>query len=108
MIRRGNKTKKQGNILANINRLCNGRNDDIKFFEDYGSKILEAKNKAAEEPTTGTELKILTPKQLLQRFPIILGQVKAGSNSENLLTISDKSFILCISQKKSLKKYTII
>ena len=35
--------------------------------------------------TTGTGLKILTPKQLLQRLPIALAQVKAGNNSENLL-----------------------
>ena len=45
-IRRGNKTKKQGNTLANINRLFNGRNDAIKFIEDYGSMILEAKKKS--------------------------------------------------------------
>ena len=35
-IQRGNKTKKQGNTLANINTLFNGRNDTIKFIEDYG------------------------------------------------------------------------
>ena len=33
----------------------------------------------------GTGLKILTSKQLLQRLPIALAQVKAGNNSENLL-----------------------
>ena len=33
----------------------------------------------------GTELKILTPKQMLQRLPIAFAQVKAGNNSENLL-----------------------
>ena len=33
----------------------------------------------------GTGLKILTPKQILQRLPIALAQVKAGNNSENLL-----------------------
>ena len=44
-IRRGNKTKSQGNTLANINRLFNGKNDAIKFIEDYGSMILEAKKK---------------------------------------------------------------
>ena len=31
------------------------------------------------------ELKILTPKQMLQRLPIALAQVKAGNTSENLL-----------------------
>ena len=35
--------------------------------------------------TTGTGLKILTPKQMLQRLPIALAQVKAGCNSKNLL-----------------------
>ena len=32
-----------------------------------------------------TGLKILAPKQMLQRLPIALAQVKAGNNSENLL-----------------------
>ena len=35
--------------------------------------------------TTGTGLKILTPKEMLQRLPIALAQVKAGNNSESLL-----------------------
>ena len=35
--------------LANINELFNGRNDAIKFVDGYGSMILEAKRKAAEE-----------------------------------------------------------
>ena len=33
----------------------------------------------------GTGLKTLIPKQILQRLPIALAQVKAGNNSENLL-----------------------
>ena len=35
--------------------------------------------------TKGKGLKILTPKQMLQRLPIALAQVKAGNNSESLL-----------------------
>ena len=35
--------------MANINKLFNGRNDAIKFVDDYGPMILEAKRKAAEE-----------------------------------------------------------
>ena len=31
--------------LANINMLINGRNDSIKFVEDYGSMILGVKRK---------------------------------------------------------------
>ena len=34
---------------------------------------------------TGTGLKIVTPKQTLQRLPIALVQIKAGNNSESLL-----------------------
>ena len=41
----------------------------------------EAKTKA----TKGTGLKILTPKQTLQRLPIALAQVKAGNNPGSLL-----------------------
>ena len=44
--------------------------------------ILEAKRLVKQE---GTGLKILTPKQMLQRLPIALAQVKAGNNSESLL-----------------------
>ena len=39
----------------------------------------EAKVKA----TKGTGLKILTPKEMLQRLPIALAQVKADNNSES-------------------------
>ena len=35
--------------MANTNKLFNGRNDAIKFVDNYGSTILEAKRKAAEE-----------------------------------------------------------
>ena len=41
----------------------------------------EAKTKA----TKGTGLKILTPKQMLQRLPLALAQVKAGNNADILL-----------------------
>ena len=52
--------------------LFNERNDAINFIEGYGSMILEAKKRTSEEQTKqdGTELKILTPKQMLQRLPI--------------------------------------
>ena len=57
------------------------RKEVIKFFDDYFSMVSEAKNRA----TKGTGLKILTPRQMLQRLPIALAQVKAGNNSESLL-----------------------
>ena len=45
---------------------------------------------------------------MLQRFPIALAQVKPGNTSENLITKSDKLFILRIEKKKLVKKYTTI
>ena len=61
----------------------NGRNSAIKFIEDYGSMVLEARRLAREQEVTG--LKILTPNQMLKRLPIALAQVKAGNNLESLL-----------------------
>ena len=40
---------------------------------------------AKQNENKRTELKILTPKQMLQRLPIALAQVKASNNSESLL-----------------------
>ena len=83
-IRKRNKNAKQKEILANLNMLYNAREEAIKFTEDYGSMILEAK-RIAREGQGGKELKILTPNQMLKRLPIALAQVKAGNNSESLL-----------------------
>ena len=47
---------------------------------NIAKKILEFNNQQKE-----TELKILTPKQMLQKLPIALAQVKADNNSEFLL-----------------------
>ena len=83
IIRKGNKNDEQRKSLANINMLYNARNDAIKFIEDYGSMIFEAKKLAREQEGTG--FKILTPNQMLKRLPIALAQIKAGNNSESLL-----------------------
>ena len=48
-IRIGNKNDNQKMVLANAYILFNGRNSVIKFVEDYGSMILEAKRLAKEE-----------------------------------------------------------
>ena len=53
-------------------------------------------------------IKILSPKQMLQRLPIAPAQVKAGNTTKTYQMKSDKLYILCIEQKKLLKKYIII
>ena len=65
--------------------LYKARNKAIKFYDDYSLLMSEAKSKAKQNKTKGTGLKILTPKQMIQRLPIALAQVKAGNNSQNLL-----------------------
>ena len=47
--------------------------------------LSDANYDAKQNKTTGTGLKILTPKQMIQRLPIALAQVKDGNNSEGLL-----------------------
>ena len=44
------------------------------------SDVNDARNNENKE----TGLKILTPKEMFQRLPIALAQVKAGNNSESL------------------------
>ena len=65
--------------------------------------ILEAKKKAAEEQTEETALKILSPKQMLQRLPIALAQVKAGNNSESLLN-EIRQIVYSLYQSKQIIK----
>ena len=85
--------------------LFNGRNDAINFIAGYGSMILEAKRKTTEKlkEQEGTGLKILTPKQMLQRLPIALAQVKAGNNSESLLN-EIRQIVYSLYQSKQITK----
>ena len=63
IIRIGNKNDNQKRTLANINMFYNTIDNVIKFIQDYGGMILEAKKQAREQEGTG--LKILTPNQML-------------------------------------------
>ena len=89
----------QKNTLYIIEMLYNARNEAIKFYDDYSSMMSEAKYRA----TKGTGLKILTPKQMLQRLPIALAQVKAGNNSENLLN-EIRQIVYSLHQSKQITK----
>ena len=52
---------------------------------DAGYKGKQDRTKQEEREQRGAGLKIVTPKQMLQRLPIALAQPKAGNNSESLL-----------------------
>ena len=69
--------------------------------------IPKAKTKTAA--TKSTEFKILTPKEILQRLPIALAQVKAGNNSESLLNeVSQIVYSLYQSKQITKKVYSNI
>ena len=93
------KSKEQKNSLYNIETLYKARNEAIKFYDDYSLIMSEAKIKA----TKGKGLKILTPKQMLQRLPIALAQVKAGNNSESLLN-KIRQIVYSLYQAKQITK----
>ena len=68
------------------------------------------KSRRIYESKHGAGLKILTPKQILQKLPMALAQVKTGNNSESLLN-EIKQIIYSLYQSKEITKkvcYNII
>ena len=65
--------------------------------------LSDANYDAKNNETKGKGLKILTPKQMLQRLPIALPQVKAGNNSESLLN-EIKQIVHSLYQSKQVTK----
>ena len=79
------KTLEQKEVINNLEKFYNSREEVINFFRDYIEMLSDANYDARKNETEGKGLKILTPKQMLQRLPTALAQVKAGNNSESLL-----------------------
>ena len=80
------------------------RNEAIKLFDEYSLMASESKNKAKNK---GKGLKILTPKQLLQRLQIALAQVRAANSSERLLNEIKLIVYFLYQSKEITKKITI-
>ena len=90
------KKQKKKDVLEKLYNLFAGRERVLNAFD---RKIFPIKSKAtgfSDKFSDHSNLKILTAKQMLQRLPIALAQVKAGITSENLLNE--------IRRKKSIKK----
>ena len=102
-IKIGRKTLEQEKIINNLEKFYHSRQEVISFFRDYTEMFSEANYRAKQNETKGTGLKILPPKQMLQRLPIALEQVKAGNNSENLLN-EIRQIIYSLSQSKGVTK----
>ena len=75
------------------------------MFNDYAKNM----SKNIYELKQGTGLKKLIPKQLLQRSPIALAQIKAGNNSEIVLNeIRQINYSLYQSKENTKKVYNNI
>ena len=77
------KRQRKKDILKNLNNFFDDRERVLDAFE---SKVFPINTKGSGYlDFKPSNLKILTPKQTLQRLPIALAQIKAGNNSETLL-----------------------
>ena len=65
--------------------------------------VLDATYKSKQNETKRKGRKILPPKQMLQRLPIALAQVKAVNNSENLLN-EIRQIVYSLYQSKQITK----
>ena len=65
--------------------------------------LSDANYNAKQNESEGKGLKILTPKQMFQRLPIALVQVKAGNDSESLLN-EIRQIVYSLYQSKQITK----
>ena len=67
--------------INNIKNLYNSREEVAQIFNDYAKNM----SQCIFESKQGTGLKILSPKQMIQRLPLLLCEISAGNNSERFL-----------------------
>ena len=95
------KNEKKKLFFQNQYNFFEGREKILDAFE---SKIFSIKSKGSGILNPDhSKLKILTPKQMLQRLPIALAQVKAGNNSESLLN-KIRQIVYSLYQSKQITK----
>ena len=90
-------------MINKPDKFYNSREKVINFFSNYIGILSNANYDAKQNETKGTGLKILTPKQMLQRLPIALAQVKSGNNSESFLN-EIRQIIYILHQSKQITK----
>ena len=102
-IKIGKKNYRTKETINNLEKFYKSREEVINFFRDYIEILSDANYDAKQNETKGKGLKILTPKQMLQRLPIALAQVKAGNNSESLLN-KIRQIVYSLYQSKQITK----
>ena len=100
--RGSSKSQTQLDTIKNAKNLYNSRQNIIDLLNDNSRIRFEVIYKAIKK-ITGTGLKILTPKQMLQRLPIALAQVKAGNSSESWLN-EIRQIVHSLHQSKEITK----
>ena len=71
--------------IKDFKNLYDSKQKNIDLLNDNSKIRSEIIYKSKQNETEDKGLKILKPKQILQRLPIALAQVKASNNSEILL-----------------------
>ena len=94
------KPEEQKKTTDNIKNLYNSRQEDVEMLNDYARNISRNIYDSKQERTG---FKILTPKQMLQRLPIALTQIKADNNSQSLLN-EIRQIIYSLYQSKEITK----
>ena len=102
-IKIGKKTIEQKETINNLEKFYLSREEVINFFRDYIEMLSDANYDSKHIETKGQGLKILTPKQMIQRLPIAFSQVKAGNNSESLLN-KIRQIVHSLYQSKQITK----
>ena len=97
------KSDKQLYTIKNVKNLYDSRQKFFDLFNNYSKIRSKTLYKSKQNETEGKGLKILTPKQMLQRLPIALAQVKAVNNSENLLN-EIRQIVYSLYQSKEITK----
>ena len=97
------KTLEQKEVINNLEHFHKSREEVINSFRDYVEMFSDANYNAKQNDTKGKGLKILTPKQMIQRLPIALAQVNVGNNSKILLN-KIRQIIYSLYQSKEITK----
>ena len=77
--------KKEIPVKENPNEIVDIVGKILHFNKQQNGKGLSSNLASVAKVFGRTRIKVLTPKQMLQRLPIVLVQVKSGNTSENLL-----------------------
>ena len=80
------KNKSPNKIVDIVEKILNfDKQQKVKGLSSDVGRIVCVATVSDHKTSDHSNLKILTPKQMLQRLPIALAQVKVGNTSENLL-----------------------